>query len=154
MRNFLFGAFQLELWTRLQESTDSELAGIAAKSVKETRYHLRHAAGWVVRLGDGTDESHARTQAALEYLWPYTAEFFGQDEVDEAAAAAGIGVACSALETPWQATVAPVLDEARLRSPPRTAFRSRGKSGAHSEHMGHLLAELQYLQRAYPNGIW
>jgi ring-1,2-phenylacetyl-CoA epoxidase subunit PaaC len=154
LRNFLYSAFQLQLWHALLASRDIELAAIAEKSLKETRYHVQHSADWVVRLGDGTDESHARMQAALHYLWPYTAEFFTADPVDDEVAAAGLGVTCSTLEPGWEAVVRPVLDEATLAAPRPTAFRSRGKLGVHSEYMGHLLTQMQYLQRAYPGAQW
>ena len=154
VRNLLFNAYQANLWEALGKSNDSELAAIAGKSIKETRYHLQHAADWTVRLGDGTDESHARAQSALDQLWPYTAEFFIQDPLDEAAAADGYGVAGAALESGWEAAVRPILEEATLRVPDRTPFRSRGRLGVHSEHMGHLLAEMQYMQRAYPDLQW
>jgi ring-1,2-phenylacetyl-CoA epoxidase subunit PaaC len=153
-RNLLFGAYQLHLWEALQRSRDSELAAIAGKSIKESRYHLRHAVDWTVRLGDGTEESHARMQAALDLLWPYTGEFFAADALDEAAAADGFGVPAGSLQGPWEDTVRPVLEEATLRIPEPTPFRSRGKGGMHSEHMGHLLAEMQYMQRTYPGLQW
>jgi ring-1,2-phenylacetyl-CoA epoxidase subunit PaaC len=153
-RNFLFSAFQRELWQALLDSRDRELAAIAEKSLKETRYHLRHSADWVVRLGDGTDESHARVQSAVDYLWPYTAELFTEDAVDDEVSAAGVGVAWSTLEQAWQATVRPVLAEATLTVPARSAFRSCGKLGVHSEYLGHLLAEMQQLQRSYPGAQW
>jgi ring-1,2-phenylacetyl-CoA epoxidase subunit PaaC len=154
VRNLLFSAYQLHLWAALQQCGDHELAAIAGKSIKETRYHLRHAADWAVRLGDGTEESHVRAQSALDQLWPYTAELFASDAVDEAAAADGYGIAGAALEARWDATVRPVLEEATLRVPERTPFRSHGKHGVHSEHMGHLLAEMQHMQRVYPGLQW
>jgi ring-1,2-phenylacetyl-CoA epoxidase subunit PaaC len=153
LRNFLYNAFQLQLWQALLASRDIELAAIAEKSVKETRYHVQHSADWVVRLGDGTDESHARVQAALQYLWPYTAEFFTADPVDDEVAAAGLGVAWSTLEPGWEAVVRPVLDEATLAAPRPTAFRSRGKLGVHSEYMGHLLTQLRTAARL-PGAEW
>jgi ring-1,2-phenylacetyl-CoA epoxidase subunit PaaC len=154
VRNFLFAAFQRLLWEALVSSRDAELAAIAEKSLKETRYHLRHSADWVVRLGDGTEESHNRTQSALDYLWPYTAEFFTPDRVDDEVAAASLGVPWSNLEPAWEAAVRPVLSEATLTVPARTAFRSRGRLGLHSEHLGHLLAQMQHLQRTYPAAQW
>ena len=154
LRNFLFAAFQGQLWRSLADSADRQLAAIAGKSAKETRYHLQHASDWVVRLGDGTEESRRRTQRALDYLWPYAAEFFAPTAVDEAAAAAGIGPAWPSLAADWEQAVLPVLEVATLQVPARTPFLSRGKEGRHSEHMGHLLAELQYLQRAYPGATW
>ena len=154
VRNFLFSAFQVLLWERLGASSDAELAAIAAKSLKEARYHLNHSAEWVIRLGDGTDVSHARTQAALDYLWPYTAELFAANPTDEAVAAAGIGPAWGEMEAAWEAMVLPVLGEATLVVPARTPFKTYGKFGRHSEHMGHLLATMQYMQRTYPGATW
>jgi ring-1,2-phenylacetyl-CoA epoxidase subunit PaaC len=154
VRNFLFAAFQRALWEALVSSTDLDLAAIAEKSLKEARYHLRHSAEWVVRLGDGSDESHARMQSAVALLWPYTAEFFTPNAVDAEVAAAGIGVAWGDLQPAWEAAVLPVLVEATLAIPAQTAFRSCGKLGTHSEHLGHLLAEMQHLQRAHPGAQW
>jgi len=154
LRNFLFTSFQLPLWQALQTSADQELAAIARKSLKETRYHQQHAADWTVRLGDGTDESHARMQRALDYLWPYTAEFFSPTPEDEAVVAAQIGAAWSTLQGAWESQVMPVLAAATLQVPQRSPFLSRGKQGVHTEHMGHLLTEMQFLQRTYPGGTW
>jgi ring-1,2-phenylacetyl-CoA epoxidase subunit PaaC len=154
VRNLLVNAWQAQVWASLADSTDRALADIAEKSAKETRYHVSHAADWTIRLGDGTDESHGRMQSALDRLWPYTAEFFVVDAVDEAVAAAGIAPLCGTLESAWTATVAPVLEEATLTVPGRSPFRSRGKTGVHTEHLGHLLAGMQHLQRAYPGGQW
>ncbi len=154
VRNFLFSAFQVLLWEKLGRSSDAELAAIAAKSLKEARYHLTHAAEWVIRLGDGTEVSHQKAQAALDYLWPYTAELFVASPTDDAIAAAGIGPAWSELEAAWEASVLPVLAEATLVVPARTPFKSFGKFGRHSEHMGHLLATMQYMQRTYPGATW
>jgi ring-1,2-phenylacetyl-CoA epoxidase subunit PaaC len=154
LRNFLFSAYQVEMWKRLQASSDAELAAISAKSIKESSYHLRHWADWVVRLGDGTEESHQRMQAALDQLWPYTAEMFDNDETDRAAQADGCGVDPATLQPGWQNTVSQVISEATLTRPADTSFVSSGKSGRHSEHMGHLLGELQYLQRTFPGAQW
>ena len=154
LRNFLFAAFQAPLWERLRGSSFAQLAAIAAKSAKETRYHLRHSADWTVRLGDGTDESKQRMQQALDYLWPYTNEFFAPMPDDAAIAESGFGVAWAALRPEWEQVVLPVLAEAELKVPARTPFLSHGTSGRHSEHMGHLLSELQYLQRTYPGNTW
>ena len=150
MRNFLFLAFLRELWTSLQAHADSQLSELARKSLKETRYHVQHASDWVIRLGDGTDESHERMQRALDTLWPYTAEFFSVSLIDSA----DVGPVWSALEGRWSSVVRPVLDVATLQVPPSTPFLSRGKEGVHSSHLGPLLAEMQYLQRAYPNCEW
>lgn len=154
LRNLLVSTWFKLQWQCLAASSDSELAAIAGKAVKEARYHVEHAAQWAVRLGDGTEESHARMQRALDYLWPYTAEFFSATPTDEQVQAAGIGPAWSTLAAGWEQAVLPVLEVATLKVPAATAFLSRGKEGRHSEHMGHLLAEMQYLQRAYPGAKW
>jgi len=154
LRNCLFAAFQLHLWQAVASSADDQLAAIAGKSLKETRYHLQHASDWTVRLGDGSEESHGRMQRALDDLWPYTAEFFSPNPTDEVVQAAGVGPAWSTLAPAWEQSVLPVLAVAHLAVPKRTPFLSRGKEGQHSEHMGHLLAEMQYLQRAYPGANW
>ncbi len=153
-RNLVFSAHQCELWRALSTSTDAELAAIAAKSLKEARYHLRHAADWTIRLGDGTDESHARMQRALDALWPYTHELFETDAVEAAVARHGIGVESASLLAGWLEAVRPVVAEATLRLPADNAFRSTGKLGRHSEHLGYLLAELQSFHRRYPGATW
>jgi ring-1,2-phenylacetyl-CoA epoxidase subunit PaaC len=154
LRNTMLATWLKLLWERLRESGDAELAAIAGKALKEARYHQQHAADWVVRLGDGTDESRRRSQAALTTLWPYTAELFESDAVDAAAEAAGLGPAAAALHEPWLAEMTATLGEAGLEPPQPTTFRSRGRRGVHSEHMGYILAEMQYLQRAFPGGAW
>lgn len=154
VRNAMMATFLKLLWQRLATSGDPELAAIAGKAVKEARYHQQHAADWVVRLGDGTPESRSRTERALRDLWPYAAELFGDDEIDEQAAARGIGPRWSELQEPWRAEMEQILIAATLEAPASTPFLSTGKEGRHSEHMGRILAELQYLQRAYPGGTW
>ena len=154
MRNFLLSAYQVELWKRLQISTDTDLAAIAAKSIKESTYHLSHSAEWVIRLGDGTEESHLRMQTALDRLWPYSAELFTNDDTDRSVAESGIGVDPSAFKADWQSAVSQVIGEATLTLPADTPFVSSGKAGQHSEHMGHLLGELQYMQRTFPGAQW
>ena len=146
LRNLFLATWARILWERLNESTDTELAGIAGKAVKEARYHQRHAADWFVRLADGTTESRRRSEAALRQLWPYTRELFDDDAVDEAAFAAGTGPRWSELQAPWLADISAL--------PATSAFVSTGKRGVHSEHMGRLLAEMQHLQRSYPGGVW
>lgn len=135
-------------------STDPQLAAIAAKALKECRYHVEHSAGWVIRLGDGTAESHARTQAALERLWPWHVELFGHDAVDDEALASGRGPARRDLAADWQATMAQVAAEAGLTLPAATRFAPTGLQGVHTEHLGPLLAEMQVLQRSHPGGAW
>jgi ring-1,2-phenylacetyl-CoA epoxidase subunit PaaC len=154
LRNLMLATFLKLMWQRLADTSDPDLAAIAAKALKEARYHQRHSADWVVRLGDGTDESHRRCEAALGQLWRYAAELFDADEVDDAARAAGLGPSWAELREDWSAEVGAVLAEATLTPPAWGRFRSHGKQGAHSEHMGYLLAEMQYLQRAYPGGAW
>ncbi len=154
LRNLLVSTWLKLLWQRLAASSDSELAAIAGKAVKEARYHQQHAADWVVRLGDGTPESSRRCKTALAELWRYTPELFEDDAVDAAAVASGLGPAWSELKAPWLAEVGDVLAEATLAAPPDAAFRSTGKRGVHSEHMGFILAEMQHLQRSYPGGVW
>ena len=154
LRNHALATFLKLLWQRLETSSDAELAGIAGKAVKEARYHQEHAADWIVRLGDGSDESTARMKAALDWLWPYTAELFESDAVDDAAAESGIGPRWAELKADWQAEVEAVIEAAGLALPAERAFRSTGKTGRHSEHMGYILAEMQHLQRSFPGGVW
>ena len=154
LRNFVLSAWALLMWQRLATSSDEQLAAIAGKAVKEARYHREHAGDWVVRLGDGTDESSRRMGAALEHAWPYCAELFDADETDLDAQTRGLGPAWNSIEDAWRADVAAVLQEAGMALPADSAFRSDGKRGRHSEHMGRLLAEMQYLHRAFPGGVW
>ncbi|WP_420994200.1 1,2-phenylacetyl-CoA epoxidase subunit PaaC [Cupriavidus sp. 30B13] len=153
-RNFLYAALMRHLWAALQSSADPQLAAIAAKSLKEARYHLQHAGEWLVRFGDGTGESHRRAQAALDYLMPYTAEFFAADAVEAAIAAAGIGPLTADLQPAWQEDVAATLAEATLAAPAPARHVTTGKHGEHSEHMGYLLAEMQSLARQHPGATW
>ncbi len=154
LRGFVMSTFLKHLWTRLELSADEPLAAIAGKALKEARYHQQHTGDWVIRLGDGTEESARRMGAAMLRLWRFVPELFDSDDVDEHAARAALGPRWSDLREPWQADVRAVLDEARLAPPAETAFRSTGKRGVHTEHMGYLLAEMQYLQRTYPGGGW
>ncbi len=154
MRNVMVATLMKLLWERLHGSSNAELAAIAGKAVKEARYHQQHAADWVVRLGDGTDESRQRVEKALNELWLYTPELFESDAIDDAAHAAGIGPRWAELQAPWLADMDAILDEATLSRPKEAAFRSTGKRGVHSEHMGFILAEMQHLQRAFPGGVW
>jgi ring-1,2-phenylacetyl-CoA epoxidase subunit PaaC len=154
VRQVLIDAFQLELYERMAASRDERLAAIAAKSVKEVRYHLRYSSGWLVRLGDGTEESHARVQAALELLWPYTVELFTADDLDQAMADSGIAPRLSEVRAAWSARMDVILAEATLKRPADRPHAWHGKRGQHSEHLGYILAEMQYLQRAYPDARW
>lgn len=153
-RQFLIDCFNVELLSSLSNSADAELAAIAAKSLKEVTYHRRHSGEWVIRLGDGTDESHRRMQAALERQWIFTDELFEMDGLDRAMIAAGIGTDLSALRPAWDAMVNRVLDEATLTRPSADFPRSGGRTGNHSEFLGYILADLQFMQRAYPDMEW
>ena len=154
VRNTLVATLLKLLWARLADSRDAELAAIAGKAIKEARYHQQHAADWVVRLGDGTAESRRRTETALNTLWRYTPECFAADAVDEAAHASGLGPRWSDVQPEWRDEMAQILASASLAIPQDSAFRSTGKQGVHSEHMGFILAEMQHLQRSFPGGVW
>jgi ring-1,2-phenylacetyl-CoA epoxidase subunit PaaC len=154
VRNFLYSALMALLWQALQKSTDTTLAGIAEKSVKEARYHLQHSSDWLVKLGDGTDESHQRTQAALDHLMPYTQEFWMESPMERAAIEQGVGVDVASLRADWETTVDSMLSEATLRRPAIEGKFTEGKLGNHTEHLGNLLAEMQSLARSLPRAIW
>jgi ring-1,2-phenylacetyl-CoA epoxidase subunit PaaC len=141
-------------WRELSRSTDATLAAIAAKAEKESAYHLRHAAEWVIRLGDGTEESHRRAQDALDMLWPFTGEMFATDDAERALAAAGIIPDASTLIANWTCRVSEILHRATLTRPASGWMQQGGRQGRHGEHLGHLLAELQYMQRAFPGARW
>jgi ring-1,2-phenylacetyl-CoA epoxidase subunit PaaC len=154
MRQFLFDAWHLPMLKALQSSTDGRVAEIAEKAAKEAAYHLERSTDLVVRLGDGTDESQARMQAALDLLWPYTGELFLADATDAELATVGIAPAPESLRPAWDAHVHATLAEATLRRPEGGFVQKGGKRGVHSEHLGYILAELQFLQRAYPGAEW
>lgn len=154
VRNAMVATLLKLIWERLADSSDAELAAIAGKALKEARYHQQHAADWVVRLGDGTTESRRRTEAALAALWRYTPELFAADAVDEAAHASGLGPRWADVRDAWTAEMADILAAASLPVPQATAFVSTGRRGVHSEHMGFILTEMQYLQRSFPGGAW
>jgi ring-1,2-phenylacetyl-CoA epoxidase subunit PaaC len=154
VRQFLHDAWSVELYERLCASKDETLAGIAAKAVKEVRYHVRHSGDWLVRLGDGTDVSQAKVADALGRLWPYTGEMFERDEAEQALVAAGILPDPAELKAAWTARVEAVLEEATLDRPADGWMQKGGRRGEHSEHLGYLLAEMQFLQRAYPDATW
>jgi ring-1,2-phenylacetyl-CoA epoxidase subunit PaaC len=154
VRQVLIDAYQSELYERMTRSTDERLAAIAAKSVKETRYHLRYSSGWLIRLGDGTEESHSRVQTALDRLWPFIGELFAEDELDDSMAAAGVAPRLADIQTAWSARINAVLTEATLKRPHDRHYPWQGKRGQHSEHLGYILAEMQHLQRTYPGARW
>lgn len=153
-RQFLVDCFHVELFNALAMSGDPELAAIAAKSLKEVTYHRRHSGEWVIRLGDGTQESHHRIQHAFNDLWIFTDELFETDALDAAIVEAGIGPDLSSLRPAWDKMVDAVLAEASLIRPKCDIPRSGGRTGQHSEYLGFLLAEMQFLQRAYPGQEW
>jgi ring-1,2-phenylacetyl-CoA epoxidase subunit PaaC len=154
MRQFLFDAYHFELLKALHASSDPRVAGIAAKAAKEVAYHLERSSDLVIRLGDGTEESHRRMQDALDALWAYTGEMFLGDEKDAAVAGAGIAPNPADLRAAWDATVRDVLAEATLAIPQSGFAHKGGRRGVHTEHLGFILAEMQFLQRAYPGATW
>ncbi|HQV39376.1 MAG: phenylacetate-CoA oxygenase subunit PaaC [Flavobacteriales bacterium] len=153
-RSFLFDAFHLPLQQALTTSTDERLKGIAEKAVKEVTYHLRHSSEWLIRFGDGTEESHSRVQTALDDLWRFTGELFIPDEAEELLAKAGIAPKLDDIKNEWSTTVDSVLKEATLERPADGWMATGGKKGVHSEHIGPMLAEMQTLQRTYPGVQW
>lgn len=155
VRQFFFDCWHYFLLRALLASSDARIAAIAEKSLKEVTYHLRRSGDLVVRMGDGTEESRAKTQAAVDELWMYTGEFFIDDAVYTAMAADGVAPLPSSLRQPWLGHVFQILTEATLAPPSPDAWMQRGgKQGRHSEHLGYLLAEMQFLQRAYPGAEW
>ncbi|WP_225754263.1 1,2-phenylacetyl-CoA epoxidase subunit PaaC [Actinotalea sp. Marseille-Q4924] len=151
-RQLVFSAYQLELWTALRASAEPLLADLAGKAVKEVAYHRDHATQWVLRLGDGTDEGHRRMQAGLDRVWPYVEELFAPD--DAADRLPGVAADPTSLREPWVAYVHDVVERATL-TVPVPSWRSRGgREGLHSEHLGHLLPEMQHLHRAHPGARW
>lgn len=154
VRQVLIDAYQLEVYERLTGSSDARLAAIAGKAVKETRYHLRYSGGWLVRLGDGTEESHAKVQSALDRLWPYTVELFATDEVDKAMMEARIAPDLALVHAAWNTRLDALLVEATLNRPQEKPHAWFGKQGQHSEYLGYILSEMQYLQRGYPGARW
>jgi ring-1,2-phenylacetyl-CoA epoxidase subunit PaaC len=157
-RQFFFDAWHLLALRGLARSRDARIAEVAAKGAKEVAYHVERSGDWMIRLGDGTDESHGRMQAAVDRLWPYVGELFMADATELALAEDGIAIDVRMLASPWRAHVEAVLAEATLAMPESTwmqgANNRGGKQGRHSEHLGHLLAEMQFLQRAYPGAHW
>jgi ring-1,2-phenylacetyl-CoA epoxidase subunit PaaC len=154
-RQLLFSTYQLPLYERLQASTDETLAGVAAKAVKEVTYHQDFAAAWTRRLGDGTEESHARMQRALDRLWPFVDEMFDVDDVVKRLTAAGIAVNPADLRPEWDRFITAVLAESTLRRPQLQGYRQRGgRDGLHTQGFGYLLAEMQHIHRSYPGATW
>jgi ring-1,2-phenylacetyl-CoA epoxidase subunit PaaC len=154
VRQFLIDAWQLELFERLQHSSDPKLAELAAKALKETRYHFRFSSGWLVRLGDGTEESHRRVQTALDALWRFTHEMFVASPAEQDAVTRGIAPDPATLAAAWSGRVDEVLKVATLQKPADVPYAWHGKRGQHSEHLSRLLAEMQVMQRTYPGAQW
>lgn len=154
MRQFLFDVYHLQFMKKLQQSKDDTLVAIANKGIKEVSYHERFSSDWVIRLGDGTDESREKMQEAVNGLWRYTNELFQLTEADKAMVSEGIAVDVSTLKDDYYAKVSEVLKEATLNIPEDNYFQKGGKEGIHTEHMGYLLADMQYMQRSYPNMKW
>jgi len=154
LRQFLLSVYQYFLYEKLQESRDPQLAAIAEKSLKEVTYHLRWSSEWIIRLGDGTEESHQRMLSAVDELWQYTGELFEPALYEQRAAEEGLGIDPSLLKPKWEEKVKEVFIEATLRFPEEVSIRNGGKNGDHTEHLSNILADLQFMQRAYPNSQW
>ena len=154
VRQVLFETFYARLLDALVDCTDARLAEIAARAVKEVRYHLRHVSQWLIRLGDGTDESHARVQVSIDDLWRFTGEMFAGDEVDAIVCDELNGPDLEAIRAGWRSDVAALFDEATLCMPEDGWMDGRGRRGVHTEHLGYLIAEMQHLQRTYPGAEW
>jgi ring-1,2-phenylacetyl-CoA epoxidase subunit PaaC len=154
VRQFFYAAFADLYWRAMMKSGDATLAAIAAKSEKESAYHVRHSSEWMVRLGDGTEESHARAQTAIDDLWSFIGEMFGYDDSERALIDVGVAVDPASLRPQWLKTVSTVVGEATLSLPKGDWMQQGGRSGRHSEHLGHLLSELQSMQRTFPGATW
>lgn len=154
VRQFFYAAFADLYWRAMMGSSDPTLAAVAAKSEKETAYHLRHSSEWIVRLGDGTAESHRRAQTAIDDLWAYTGEMFAVDDSERGLIDAGIAIDPAALQPRWLKTVSGIVNEATLSLPSSNWMQQGGRSGSHSEHLGHLLSELQSMPRTFPGATW
>ena len=153
-KQFLFDVFHLSLLTELQNSKDDMLKAIANKSIKEVSYHVRFSSDWIKRLGDGTEESHQKIQTAINDLWIFTDELFHQTDADKEMVKQGIGIDVTLLKEDYNKKINSILEEATLEIPQVEYFQKGGKLGIHSEHMGYLLSDLQYMQRTYPNMTW
>ncbi len=154
VRQFFLDAFYKLFLQKLTNSKDEQLSAIAQKSIKETTYHLRHSSKWIIRLGDGTAESHAKVQAAIDNFWMFTDELFEINEIDKEMVKEKIGVDCPSIKAEWDKIIDDVLSEATLIRPEDTHMTTGGREGIHTEHLGHLLSDMQYLQRAYPDATW
>jgi ring-1,2-phenylacetyl-CoA epoxidase subunit PaaC len=156
-RQFLFDVYAVVMLDALSKSANTELAAIAAKSLKEAKYHVRHSGEWMLKLGDGTEESHRRVQKALDDLWRFTGELFAADDIDRAVQQSGVAPDLAALKPQWEALVRDVIDRATLTLPndlPRAPTTRGGRTGAHTESLGHMLAEMQIVARSHPGATW
>lgn len=153
-RQLFISAFEMYLFTELQKSKDATIAAIAAKTLKEVRYHLAHAEDWIIRLGNGTDESHRRLQDAVNSLWMFTGELFEMDDTDKLLIAEGVATDLDALRPLWQHFIENTFNTATINIPADTYMQTGSRKGIHTEHLGHLLSDMQYLQRAYPGAKW
>src|SRR5262249_1173598 len=154
VRQFFYSAFADPYWRAMTASKNATLAAIAAKSEKESAYHLRHTSEWVIRLGDGTPESHVRAQTAVDELWSFTGELFEADATERELIRQGVAIDPASLRSAWSETMGGVIHEATLQPPAASWMQSGGRGGRHSEHLGHLLSEMQHLQRTYPGARW
>ena len=154
VRHFFFSVYSFLFYSKLSNSKDETLAAISTKSLKEIKYHLTHSKSWVIRLGDGTEESNKRIQKSLNDLWQFTGEFFEMDDIDQKMYKEGIGVNNSSLKSEWDKIVNTTLKESNLIRPEDGYMQSGSKNGMHTEHLGHLLSEMQFLPRAYPDAEW
>jgi ring-1,2-phenylacetyl-CoA epoxidase subunit PaaC len=154
VRQFFYAAFADPYWRAMTKSSDATLAAIAAKSEKESAYHLRHSSEWVIRLGDGTTESHERAQLAIDDLWSFTGEMFETDDSERMLIGSGVAIDPATFRAQWLKTVSAIVSEATLALPGTGWMQEGGRSGRHSEHLGHLLSELQSMQRTFPGASW
>lgn len=153
-RQLLFAAYAHPLYAALAKSADSTLAAIAVKAEKEMAYHVRHSGEWIIRLGDGTADSHERTQTALDELYAYSTELFESDEIERSLVDAGVAADPATLRGEWERTMNRILSDATLKAPPQSFAQTGGRVGRHSEHLGYILADMQFLQRTYPGAQW
>jgi ring-1,2-phenylacetyl-CoA epoxidase subunit PaaC len=154
VRNFMFDTFSLLYYSELLNSADETLAGIAGKVLKEAKYHYKHSSQWMLRLGDGTPESHQKMQDALDEIWRFTGNMFDMDEIDQTLADEGVGVDVSEIKATWLNLIQKTVEQATLKLPENNYMITGGKNGMHTEALGHMLAEMQSLARAYPDAKW
>jgi len=154
VRQFLFDVYSYHVLEQLQQSSQLELAGIAAKGFKEVRYHVRHSSEWMLRMGDGTEESHARAQKALDDIWRFTPEMFVADAIDDEMLAGGVGSDLRGIKPKWESVVTDVVTRATLAIPADSAMIGGGRKGRHTEYLGHMLSEMQIVARSHPGAEW